>query len=55
MRQPNWSSIAIYETIDVWTGIAVPLCVLGAALVGWGGLQQSYDREVEMFRAVVAA
>ena len=31
-RQPNWSSILVYETIGVWACIGVPLCVLGAAL-----------------------
>jgi len=44
-RQPNWSSIAIYETMCVWTGIAVPQWRSGAI----------YDREVEMFRVLVAA
>jgi hypothetical protein len=31
-RQPNWSSILVYETIGVWACIGVPLCVLGAAI-----------------------
>jgi hypothetical membrane protein len=31
-RQPDWSSILVYETIGVWACIGVPLCVLGAAI-----------------------
>jgi ABC-type Fe3+-siderophore transport system permease subunit len=31
-RQPNWSSILVYETVGVWACIGVPLCVLGAAI-----------------------
>jgi hypothetical protein len=31
-RQPDWSSILVYETIGVWACISVPLCVLGAAI-----------------------
>ena len=30
-RQPDWSSILVYESIGVWACIGVPLCVLGAA------------------------
>jgi hypothetical protein len=31
-RQPDWSSVLVYETIGVWACIGVPLCVLGAAI-----------------------
>jgi hypothetical protein len=31
-RQPDWSSILVYETMGVWACIGVPLCVLGAAI-----------------------
>jgi hypothetical protein len=31
-RQPDWSSMLVYETIGVWACIGVPLCVLGAAI-----------------------
>jgi len=31
-RQPDWSSILVYETIGVWACFGVPLCVLGAAI-----------------------
>jgi hypothetical protein len=31
-RQPDWSSILVYESVGVWACIGVPLCVLGAAI-----------------------